>query len=303
MGEFSFAQESVALPAGAFAGSRRRLLRQDGRVLLGVTAGVFRPYLYPVYTPAGIAVSSEGPADHPHHHSLWVGADHLHLKMPALGGRDEIYAYNCYVNDVFQGRAPGHVIETSLAGHAAGGAYVIEQGLEWRGPIEWAAPQGRLVLREQRRTTVRVYDDCMLIDMACEVSAAAHDVAIGPTRHAWFNFRVAPSMCVDEGGLLLDDRGHAGCAEGIAAHAAWVACSGPTGGGRSAGIALAPVAAPGAAPWWWFVSDWGVVTASPCRDRAIELASGASTLLAARFVVFDGSADTERLRALLAGNA
>ena len=94
MGEFSFAQESVALPAGAFAGSRRRLLRQDGRVLLGVTAGVFRPYLYPVYTPAGIAVSSEGPADHPHHHSLWVGADHLHLKMPALGGRDEIYAYN-----------------------------------------------------------------------------------------------------------------------------------------------------------------------------------------------------------------
>ena len=195
------------------------------------------------------------------------------------------------------------MIETSLAGHAAGGAYVIEQGLEWRGPIEWAAPQGRLVLREQRRTTVRVYDDCMLIDMACEVSAAAHDVAIGPTRHAWFNFRVAPSMCVDEGGLLLDDRGHAGCAEGIAAHAAWVACSGPTGGGRSAGIALAPVAAPGAAPWWWFVSDWGVVTASPCRDRAIELASGASTLLAARFVVFDGSADTERLRALLAGNA
>lgn len=300
MSGFSFAPESVALPAGAFAGTRRRMLRLDGRAVLGVTAGVFRPYLYPVYTPAGIAVTSEGPADHPHHHSIWAGADHLHLKMPAFGGRDEIYAYNCYVNDIFQGRAPGRVIETGLAGRADGGAYLVEQEIEWRGPIEWGAPQGRLLLREQRQTRVRVGDDCTTIDMTCVITAAEYDIAVGPSRHAWFNFRVAPSMCVDEGGALLDHKGHAGPAGGIDAHAQWVACCGPVGGGRTAGMALAPGLAPGETPWWWFVSDWGVVTASPCRDDAIELTRGASTGLAARFVVFDDAADTARIAGMLA---
>ncbi len=296
---FSFAQESVALPAGAFAGTRRRVLRLEGRAILGVTAGVFRPYLYPVYTPAGIAVTSEGPADHPHHHSIWVGADHLNLSMPALGGREEIYAYNCYVDDVFQGRAPGRLIETGLAGSANGSAFLLEQEIEWRGPIEWGAPQGRLLLREQRQTTVHAHADGMTIDMDCAVTAAEYDIAIGPSRHAWFNFRVAPAMCVDEGGALLDSSGYAGRAEGIDAHAQWVACCGPVGGGRTAGLALAPRRAGADPAWWWFVSDWGVVTASPCRDRAIELTRGASTRLAARFAVFDNAADATRVNALL----
>lgn len=282
MSRFSFVEELVKLPAGAFARTRRRMLRLDGRAVLGVTAGAYRPYLYPVYTPAGFAATTEGPADHPHHHSIWVGADHLHLAMPALGGRDEIYAYNCYVNDVFQGRAPGRVLQTALGGHAAGDAFVIEQMLEWRGPIEWAAPEGRLIFREARETRVAISGKSLTIDMTCRLTAAEHDIAIGPTRHAWFNFRVAPSMCVDEGGRLSDDRGNAGHAESIDMHAGWVDCTGPVGGGHRAGIRLIP-----ATPAWWFVSDWGVVTASPCRDRAIELARGASTELAARYIVRD----------------
>ncbi len=300
MSGFSFGDEAIALPNGAFAGTRRRMLRHDGRAVLGVTAGAYRPYLYPVYTPAGCAATSEGPADHPHHHSIWIGADHLHLKVPALGERDELYAYNCYVNDVFQGRAPGRVVQVDLAGRADGDAYVVEQSLEWRGPVEWAAPQGRLVLRERRATTVHLDDAALIIDIACAISAADHDVAIGPTRHAWFNYRVAPSMCVDEGGNLLDHRGHGGYAADIDAHARWVAASGPVGGGRTAGIAMAPRERVGATPWWWFVSDWGVVTASPCRDHAIELVAGATTHLAARCAVFDGPAEADHLRALLA---
>ena len=65
MSGFSFVEESVRLPTGAFARTRRRMLRADGRAILGVTAGAYRPYLYPVYTPAGFTATSEGPADHP----------------------------------------------------------------------------------------------------------------------------------------------------------------------------------------------------------------------------------------------
>ena len=297
MSGFSFVEESVRLPTGAFARTRRRMLRADGRAILGVTAGAYRPYLYPVYTPAGFTATSEGPADHPHHHSIWVGADHLHLAMPALGGRPEMYAYNCYVNDIFQGRAPGRVVQIGLEGEAAGDAFMIEQRLEWRGPAEWAAADGRLILRESRQTEVRIAGVDLVIDITCRLSAADHDIAIGPTRHAWFNYRVAPSMCVDEGGTLCDDRGHRGAANTLDEHARWVDCSGPVGGGHVAGVALAPG---GDAQWWWFISDWGVATASPCRDRAIELASGAATILSARFVVHDGPADPRRLAVLFA---
>ena len=136
MSGFSFSEESVKLPTGAYAGTRRRMLRLDGQAVLGVTAGQFRPYLYPVYTPAGFAVTSEGPADHPHHHSIWAGADHLHLRMPAMGGREEIYAYNCYVNDIFQGRAPGRINQIALAGQASGAGFLIEQEIEWRQKME-----------------------------------------------------------------------------------------------------------------------------------------------------------------------
>ncbi|MBL8377218.1 MAG: PmoA family protein [Burkholderiales bacterium] len=297
---FAFGQESIALPAGAFAGARRRLLRHDGRTLLGVTAGAYRPYLFPVYTPDGVLVTSEGPADHPHHHSIWVGADHVHLDMPAPGGRTETYAYNCYVNDVFQGRAPGHVIETGIEGATRGAAYVLEQKIEWRGPVEWAAPQGRLLLEEKRTTLATPHVDHIAIDVRCEITAGPWNIAIGPTRHAWFNFRTAASMCVDEGGMLQDDHGHRGDAAGIDEHAAWVASSGPVGGGRRAGLAMRPMPTGSAAhPWWWFVSDWGVVTASPCRDRALALANGATTSLAARFVVFDGDADPGNIAAWL----
>lgn len=296
---FSFSDERVALPAGAFAGTRRRTLRYDGRIVLGFTAGAYRPYLFPVYSPAGFAVTTESPADHPHHHSIWVGADHLHLAMPALGGRPEIYAYNCYVNDVFQGRAPGRLVQTDLTGRAEGDAFIVEQQIEWRGPVEWAAPAGRLVMCEVRTTRVALAGEALVIDLRCVVTAAGQDIAIGPTRHAWFNFRVAPSMCVDEGGGLADAQGNAGRAATIDSGARWVAASGPVGGGRMAGIALAPR---GPRPWWWFVSDWGVATASPCRDAGIELASGQSTAFEARYVVHDGAADRSRLDALLGEN-
>ncbi|MFM8546181.1 MAG: DUF6807 family protein [Betaproteobacteria bacterium] len=298
---YTLGDEQVALPPGAFAGTRRTMLRLDGQAVLGVTAGMFRPYLHPVYTPAGMAATTESPADHPHHHSIWVGADHLHLVMPALGGRAEVYAYNCYVNDVFQGRAPGRILQTGLTGHLETDGFHITQQIEWRGPVEWAAPQGRLVLNETRRTRVSLRDQVMVLDVRCEIRAAGHDIAIGPTRHAWFNFRVAPSMCVDEGGRIDTQGGRRSHADQVESHASWVSLSGPAGGGLNAGIAMAPG---GRWPWWWFVSDWGVATASPCRDQAIELASGSQTVLEARYLVYDGEFDPFRCTPLLqAGSA
>ena len=289
MAGFEFDEERVALPTGAWARTRRRVLRHDGRTVLAMTAGDFRPYVFPVCTPAGFAVTAESPADHPHHHSLWVGADHVHLVMPAHEGRKEIYAYNCYVNDVFQGRAPGRIVETAMRGTSEATGFGIEQTLQWRGPVEWGAPGGRLLLEETRHLAVRVVPGAYIIDVVSTIAARDHAIVLGPTRHAYFNFRVA-TLAVESGGVLCDPRGVHRLAADVDVHAPWIAASGPVGGGHAAGVALAPRGSDPA--WWWFVSDWGVATASPCRAHGITLTpGGTAVLLAARYAVFDGDAD------------
>ena len=289
---------AIQLPQGAWARTQRRYLKQDGRPLLAFTGGDYRPYVYPLLTPSGIAVTSEAPADHPHHHSLWIGADHVHAQVPASEGRIEEYTYNFYLDDVFQGRAPGHIVETATAFRPLGDAAEVVQSLEWRGPGEWAAPQGRRVLDEERRFTVAVAPDAVAIHLHSRLAPAEWPVRLGPTRHAYFNVRVAETMQAVFGGRMLDERGAPiGATQTPAAR--WIDYVGPVGGGREAGVALMPLR--DLDEGWWFVSDWGVVTWGPFRRQARTIAPGETLELACCIVAHDGDIGPQRLAELCAG--
>ena len=96
-------------------------------------------------------MTTECPADHPHHNSFWIAADHVHCRMPVAHGGYEDYTYNFYVDETFQGRAPGQIVETDIKAEVESGDVLrVTQSLEWRGPIEWAAPAGRVAARETR---------------------------------------------------------------------------------------------------------------------------------------------------------
>ena len=95
---FTLDDVKITLPRGAWAATERRALRLGGKPVLSLTQGRQRAYVFPLYTPLGFAVTSEAPADHPHHNSFWIAADHVHCKMPAADGRFEDYTYNFYVN-------------------------------------------------------------------------------------------------------------------------------------------------------------------------------------------------------------
>jgi hypothetical protein len=69
--DFEFVDERIHLPMGAWARTERSLLRWRGRAVLGLTAGAWRPCLFPVYSPAGFHVTSQSPADQPQHGSHW----------------------------------------------------------------------------------------------------------------------------------------------------------------------------------------------------------------------------------------
>lgn len=288
--EFALAEDPIALPKGAWARTERRTLRHGGRPVLSLTQGRYRPYLYPLYTPAGFAVTSEAPADHPHHNSFWIASDHLHCLMPAADGRFEEYTYNFYLDETFQGRAPGRILQTAAAGAATGsGRFRITQQIDWRGPVEWAADDGRLAAREVRTFDIAAEGDAYVIDVESRLSATDWDLSLGPTRHAYFSLRVAESMAVTSGGNLTDDRGKSGGAAVSGHGARWIDYSGPVGAGHRAGLSLFPDPRDHADPYW-FVADWGVVTVGPFRRERRDIRQGESMRLRYRVVVHDGDA-------------
>jgi hypothetical protein len=286
---FTLEDDALALPPGAIARTHRRYLRRDGRTVLGLTQGRMRPYLYPLLTPAGHLASSESPADHPHHNSLWIAADHVNALVPTAPGKHEDYTYNFYVDETFQGRAAGSLLAgpAELASTRAERA-TIRQQVEWRGPVEWAAA-GRTVAREVREITVCAAPRAWTIDVVSELSPAQWDLSLGPTRHAYFNARVSDAMVVALGGRVRDDRGHSGGDAIGTLGATWVAFEGPVGGGYTAGIAVIPDPAD-AADLSWFVADWGVVSVGTFRLAARRIARGSALRTRCRFVVYDGHA-------------
>lgn len=298
MSDFAFESDSIDLPQGAWAGTHRRSLTWRGHDVLALTQGARRNFVFPLYTPAGFLVTTESPADHPHHNSLWIAADHLHVQVPA-GPRVEPYAYNFYVNDVFQGRAPGRIVETGVeSGETADGAFAITQELAWVGPPEWAAETGRVVARERRTLTLHPGDEAHVIDLESELSPTDWDIVLGPTRHAYFNFRIAESMRAERGGRLMDGAGAAGADAVMAGNARWVDYSGSVGGGHVAGIAMR--AGDGIERPHWFATDWGVVTLQPFRDTPGEVKRGEVLRSSVRVIVHDGTPDAARLEALFA---
>lgn len=303
MDGFEFGEAAIALPKGAWARTERRLLKHGGRIVLGLTQARQRPYVYPLTTPAGFPVTSECPADHPHHNSFWIGADHVHCRMPVEGGKFEEYTYNFYVDEVFQGRAPGRLVATDVAFEPVGeNECRLRQEIEWRGPVEWAAPDGRLAARERRTLVVRLTERATVIDVRSELAAAEWDFTLGPTRHAYFNVRAADTMTAANGGTMRDDRGHVGAANVTGTGARWVCAEGPVGGGNRAGLAVMPH--PDDHPdLSWFVADWGVVTVGPFRLDG-RLVRRSETLTARyRVLAFDGPAEAMDLAAMFADYA
>jgi hypothetical protein len=292
---FALRSEDIDLPLGASAASTRMLVMWNDRPVFGLTQGAFRTYLFPVYSPAGFVLTSESPSDHPHHHSIWVGADHVNLHVPAEH-RTEVYSYNFYVNDVFQGRAPGRIVQTQLQAQEDGDAMLLTQRLQWLGPREWGAPEGRHVLDETRLTRVRHMADCraFLLTIRSELSAVGHPVSIGPTRHAWFNARIGPGMAPLHGGQI-----RSAAASAPQAAPAWQVSTGAVGGGHVAGVALSACMGTGRPDW--YVSPWGVMTANPCLHQALRVEPGGQPLnLSCRMLAFDGTLDDAQITQALA---
>lgn len=288
---FTLESEALALPPGAVAGSERIYLRHGGRPVLGLTQGRRRPCIYPLFTPAGYAATSESPADHPHHNSVWIAADHVNAHVPTTPGHHEIYSYNFYVDETFQGRAAGTLRsgQPTLT-HLSESAAMIQCQIEWRGPVEWGAPNGRTIAQEMRSIMIEESARAWILDVTSELTPTDWDLSLGPTRHAYFNARVADRMVVALGGRVRDDRGRIGGESIGNLGSRWIAFEGPVGGDRIAGVAVIPDPAD-IKDVSWFVADWGVVSVGTFRLAERKIKRGQRLRTRCRFVVYDGTVD------------
>lgn len=297
MPAFTVGGEQVDLPTGAFAHSRRLDVSWQGKHVFSCSQGPWRACLYPVYTPAGVAVTSESPVDHPHHNSIWVAADRVTALLPFEAGDPEQAVYNFYVNDTFQGRAPGRIVAVAHQQDEIDETHLLlRQQLEWRGPREWGAPEGRVVVLEQRDLHLRCSDEAYVIDIQSHLRPAEWSLQLGPTRHAYHGVRVVESLRQSHGAQVTDSTGAKGAEAINDTISDWVDMSGSVGAGRSAGIALMPH--PNCAGNPWFVTDWGTMTVNPFGSHQQTLAKGDTLHLGARIVVHDGHADPAQLSAL-----
>ena len=284
---FSVSDEVVSLPKGAWAKSHRINIYWQGRHITSLSQGKYRAYLFPVYTPQGFAVTTESPIDHPHHNSIWIGTDHLHCHLPFSNQGYEEATYNFYVNEVFQGRAAGRILNVSVKYQEVSETHLqITQTLNWQGPNEWGAPQGRILAVETRTINIYPGEIANLIDIRSQLRPTEWELHIGPTRHAYFGIRMSEALRATTGAKLIDSANRSGGSEITDQISDWVDCSGTVAASRSAGISL--FAYPSCAEEPWFVSDWGILTVNPLRHHKKVLNHDTELDLAVRIVVHDG---------------
>ncbi|MCZ6680459.1 MAG: PmoA family protein [Candidatus Poribacteria bacterium] len=297
---FSIEDDAISLPRGAWAKSHRLNVRWRGKSITSLSQGQYRAYLFPVYTPAGFAVTTESPVDHPHHNSLWIAADHFHCRLPFATEAYEEATYNFYVNETFQGRAPGRIISASVESTEMSEDHLrMIQTLNWQGPPEWGAPQGRTLAVEARTIDIYPGEVANVIDMRSQLRPTDWDISIGPTRHAYFGVRMAEALRATDGATLTDSENRTGASAITGQVADWVDCSGVVAAGRRAGVAVFPHPLASKAPW--FVADWGTLSVNPFGQNRKAIRQNDVLDFAVRVVVHDedveGAGIAERYRA------
>ena len=290
MSDFTVEEEPIALPRGAVAKARRLKVGWRGRAITALSQGEYRAYLYPVLTPAGVVVTAEAPIDHPHHQSVTVGTDHFNCYPPFSTDKYEEATYNFYINEPFQGRAPGRIVGVSADSTELSEDHLrIVQELEWQGPEEWGADGRRILARETRTYDIFPGEPANAIDVRSQLRPTDWRIQIGPTRHAYLTVRMADGLRAIDGATVVDSEGRTGVDEVDGQMADWVDCTGIAAYGQAAGLALVP--GPSVAGLPWHVAAYGDNhTVNPFSEQGRKVGPGEEVDVAVRIVAHDGDA-------------
>lgn len=241
-----------------------------------------KPFLHPVHTPAGHALSLFEPADHRWHRGLWfaikfVNGDNFWEERPPFGEQ--------------------RVSAIPRVTHDAADDARIEMDLDW------ITPDGHRVIVEQREIRARATDDAYVIDWATTLTPD-RDVTLDRTPYTtWggyggLSFRGTRNWLVDR--FLLSDGSVEGRPAGQAG--AWCEMSGPIDGGSDlrAGVAMLDHPDNPRHPTPWYAGGPGsgnFINAALLFHEPMALAAGEPLALRYRVLVHDDAWEVDRLAA------
>lgn len=217
-----------------------------------------KPILWPLIGPGKTRYTRSYPmekisgedADHPHQRSLW-------------------FTYGLVNGIDFWAEANGHgsIKETSRN--------TPKNGQAWSTLIttdDWLGPDGKVVIKDERRLTVWNTRDIRILDLDVTLTATEGPVEFGDTKEGMFGVRVPSSMDVKakKGGKIVNAEGLTdGAAWGK--RSSWVDYSGPVDG-KTVGVTILEHPTSYGSPTPWHVRDYGLFAANPFGKHDFGLA-------------------------------
>ena len=196
--------------------------RRQGRLMIAYNRGRLqrgdfyksKPDWYPVLTPSGREVTISSAYRYNHHHSIWIG----HGNVNGINVFHDNNPTRSNLGDI--------VVE-----HAA--TSTIAEGITLESTNGWIAKDGRRLLTEQRRFTVRpdqFAGQAHLLDIESEIIASEGPLVLAKETHSYLGVRVADSMDVEDGGRVVNSNGDENEEGAMGKVARWLDYSGPVAG-------------------------------------------------------------------------
>lgn len=195
-------------------GSEVAIYRNETLVTRLLTSNGSKPTLYPLIGPDQVPLTRaypnekarEGEAeDHLHHRSVWF----THGEVSGI----DFWA---------EGEGKGKIVQTQMRIVTGDGDFSIHTTNDWQ------APDGRVVLTDQRQIRFQDILGLQAIDFQIALQAGDQEVVFGDTKEGSFGIRVNEHMKVDakEGGRIINSEGDLD-GQAWGKPAAWVDYSGP----------------------------------------------------------------------------
>lgn len=213
-----------------------------------------RPYIYPILSPAGVAVTRDfpmkqtagDPTDHPHQKSMWIG-------FGDINGID-------FWTD---GDKCGKIVQKTVAFDP------IAPGPYWsiHTTNEWLAPNGKKLLDDERKTAFYSCDAGTIIVTALTLTAADTAVHFNDSKEGFFAMRLAPKLALKDGtGHILNSE-DAKDGDVWGKPARWVDYTGVING-KTVGITMFDSPRNHGYPTYWHARDYGLLAANPFGGKA-----------------------------------
>ncbi|MHB9131759.1 MAG: DUF6807 family protein [Armatimonadota bacterium] len=259
----------------------------SGRLLGGLGANFYRPWVYPLYTSSGRTVIQEYAFDHPFHNGFFVAQypvqvgeriGNFWVTPPRRGFDDPVYTR---IGRVDAAMPP--VIESSNE------AIAFTINSVWRDEDE------QPLIDEVRTVTFRTLADATVCDVASRKIAAYGPAEFPQTKFGSLGIRVEPRLLPPLGGVVIADDGRRGTAALVDAQreSDYVAYEN-TVVGHTFGVCLHILDAGVRGPW--FVRDYGMAMYNSTFDRSFSLTEGEEWTASLRVIAYDEPLTESRVR-------